>query len=275
MKLSETMLRGQETILATLKLGLFITLVFYWLSSISWWCTEVFDNNCDCKCSINTGTSCLDKRLYSVKVFVTVFLIITHLRVTVFNLFKDLSQVFKSWHFWLGCYTTRSKKSKGPLTHEEVVEERATHMRSATIEEVVEKMVETLRDKKIKKIRSISLNLLSSVGRYSLTSRFQKWFIIWCRFVHVLKLAANGPSKFPVDRELNERMTRRLIGVRGISLSERSATFVRGRQLNMASLSTSFVWNSSIESLFEPIKISSVLFAFRIQRSQTPPKWGP
>ena len=43
-------------------------------------------------CPIYTGTSFLG--LYSVKVFVTIlFLLITYLRVTVFNLFKDFSQV--------------------------------------------------------------------------------------------------------------------------------------------------------------------------------------
>ena len=39
-------------------------------------------------------TNFLVKRLYIIKVFVTVFLMIKYLRVTVFDLFKDLSQVF-------------------------------------------------------------------------------------------------------------------------------------------------------------------------------------
>ena len=56
-------------------------------------------------CSIITETSSLAKGLYSVKVFVTVFLMITYLRVNVFNFFKDLSQVFICCHSWLGCYT--------------------------------------------------------------------------------------------------------------------------------------------------------------------------
>ena len=58
-----------------------------------------------------------------------------------------------------------------------------------------------------------------------------------------------------------------------ISLSGRSATFVRGLEFKMTSLSTGIVWNTSNESLFEPRMISSVLLAVCIKRSETPPKW--
>ena len=85
---------------------------------------------------------------------------------------------------------------------------------------------------------SFHLNLLSGVGRYYLTTRFQKWLIIWCMFVHDLKLAGISLSEFPCGRELNRRLIWRWSGVRGISLLGRSATFVRGRELKMASLST-------------------------------------
>ena len=62
--------------------------------------------------------------------------------------------------------------------------------------------------------------------------------------------------------------------MRGISLSGRSAIFVRGLEIKMASLSTSIFWNTSSESIFEPIMISSVLLDVCIKRSQTPPKLG-
>ena len=107
---------------------------------------------------------------------------------------------------------------------------------------------------------SFHFDLLSSVGRYSLTIRFQKWFIICCRFRHVLKLAGVWLSNFPGGRELNGRLIKKWLGVRGISLSGRTATFVRGLEFKMASLSASIDWNTSSESRFEPRMISSVFF---------------
>ena len=122
---------------------------------------------------------------------------------------------------------------------------------------------------------SFHFDLLSSVGRYSLTSRFQKWFIICCRFCLFFKLAGIWLSNFPGGRELNGRLIRKWLGVRGISLLGRSATFVRGLVFKMASHSTSINWNTSSGSRFEPRMISRVLFAVCIKRSQTPPKGGP
>ena len=121
---------------------------------------------------------------------------------------------------------------------------------------------------------SFHFDLLCSVGKYSLTSRFQKWFIICCRFRHVLMLAGIWLSNFPGGRDFNGRLIRKWLGVRGISLSGRAATFVRGLEFKLASLSTSFVWSTSSESRFEPRMISSVLFAVCIKRSQRPPKGG-
>ena len=71
------------------------------------------------------GTSSLVKRLYCVKVFVTVFLMITYLRVTVFNLFKDLSQVFMRLT-WL--FHNKLQEAQGASnTFGEVVEEWVMH----------------------------------------------------------------------------------------------------------------------------------------------------
>ena len=80
---------------------------------------------------------------------------------------------------------------------------------------------------------SFHLDLFSGVSRYSLTSRFQKWFIICWRFLYDLKLTAIWLPNFPGGRELNGRLIRKWLGVRGISLSGRSATFVRGREFKM------------------------------------------
>ena len=85
-------------------------------------------------------------------------------------------------------------------------------------------------------------------------------------------LAGIWLSNFPGGRDFNGRLIRKWLGVRGISLSGISATFVRGLEFKLASLSTSVVWSTSSESRFEPKMISSVLFAVCIKRSQTPPK---
>ena len=70
----------------------------------------------------------------------------------------------------------------------------------------------------------------------------------------------SGCQIFLAGRELKGRLNRKGLGVRGILLSGRSAKFVRGREIKMASISTSIVWKTSIESCFEPRVISSVPF---------------
>ena len=72
---------------------------------------------------------------------------------------------------------------------------------------------------------SFHSDLLSSVGRYSLTSRSHNRFIICCRFLHVLKMAGIWLSNFPGGRELNIRLIRKWLGVRGVSLSGRAVLF--------------------------------------------------
>ena len=114
---------------------------------------------------------------------------------------------------------------------------------------------------------SFRFDLLCSLNRYSLTRRFQKWFTICCTFRHVLKLAGIWVSNFPGGRDLNGRLIRKWLGVRGISLSGISETIVRGLEFKMASLSTSIVCKTSSESRFEPRMISSVLFAVCIKLS--------
>ena len=84
------------------------------------------------------------------------------------------------------------------------------------------------------------------------------WFFICCGFLHVLKLAGIWLSNFPGGRELKGRLIRKWLGVRGNSLLRRPATFVRGSDFKVASLSTSIFWKTSSESLVAPRMISSV-----------------
>ena len=122
---------------------------------------------------------------------------------------------------------------------------------------------------------SLYLDLFNSVGRYSLTIRFQKWLTICCTFFQDLALAGAWLSNFPGGRELNGLLIRKWFGLRGISFSERSATIVSGLEFNIASVSTKIVLNTSIDNLMEPKMINRLTFAVWIKRSQIPPKWGP
>ena len=99
---------------------------------------------------------------------------------------------------------------------------------------------------------SLHLDLFNSVGRYSLTSRFQKWLTICCTFFQDLKLAGSWLSNFPVGRELNGLLNRKWFGVRGLSFSGRSATIVSGLEFNIASVFTKIVLNKSSDNLLEP-----------------------
>ena len=117
---------------------------------------------------------------------------------------------------------------------------------------------------------SLHLDHFNSTSRYSLTSCFQYWFIICCIILHVLKLAGIWLSKFPGGRELNERVIIKWLGVRGNSMSRRSATFVSVSEFKMASLSTSIFGIRQMRAF-----LSIKLFVFCNRRSQTPQKWGP
>ena len=113
---------------------------------------------------------------------------------------------------------------------------------------------------------SLHLDIFNSVGRYSLTSRFQKWLTICCTFFQDLKLAGSWLSNFPGGRELNGLLIRKWCGVRGISFSGRSATIVSGLEFNIASVSTKIVLNTSSDNLLEPRMINRVRFAVWIKR---------
>ena len=108
---------------------------------------------------------------------------------------------------------------------------------------------------------SLHLDLFNSIGRYSLTSRFQKWLTICCTFFQDLKLAGSWLSNFPGVRELNGLLIRKWFDVRGISFSGRSATIVSGLEFNIASVSTKIVLNTSSDNLLEHRMINRVSFA--------------
>ena len=114
---------------------------------------------------------------------------------------------------------------------------------------------------------SLHLDLFNSVGRYSLTSRFQNWLTISCTFFQDLKLAGSWLSNFPGVRELNGLLIRKWFGVRGISFSGRSATIVSGLEFNIASVSTKIVLNTSSDNLLAPRMINRVRFVvWRIKK---------
>ena len=108
---------------------------------------------------------------------------------------------------------------------------------------------------------SLHLDLFNSVGRYSLTRRFQKRLTICCAFFQDLKLAGSWLSDFPGGRELNGLLIRKWFGVRGISFSGRSATIVGGLEFKKASVLTKIVLNTSGYNVLEPRMINRVRFA--------------
>ena len=107
---------------------------------------------------------------------------------------------------------------------------------------------------------SVHLNLFNSVGKYSLTSRFQKWLTICSTFFQDLKLAGSWLSNFLGGRELNGLLIRKWFGVRGTSFFGRSATIVSGLVFNIASVSTKIVLSTSSDNLLEPRMINRVRF---------------
>ena len=119
---------------------------------------------------------------------------------------------------------------------------------------------------------SLHLDFFNSVGRCSMTSRFQKCLTICCTFFQDLKLAGSWLSNSHGGREFNGLLIRKWFGVRGISFSGRSATIVSGLEFNIASVSTKIVLNTSSDNLLEPRMINRMRFAVWIKRSQKPPK---
>ena len=118
---------------------------------------------------------------------------------------------------------------------------------------------------------SLHLDLFNSVGRYSLTSCFQKWLTICRRFFQDLKLASSWLSNIPggrVERSLDQKMVWR----------ERHFNFWKvsdNRQWSGVQYSfglEQIVLNTSSDNLLEPRMINRVRFAVWIKRSQIPPK---
>ena len=64
---------------------------------------------------------------------------------------------------------------------------------------------------------SLNFDLLCGLCRYSLASRFLKFFINCCSFLHVLKLAGEMLSISPGGKELNGRLIRKWLCVWEVS----------------------------------------------------------
>ena len=95
---------------------------------------------------------------------------------------------------------------------------------------------DNVRNSKWRLVVIFPLDLLISAGRYSLTSRLQKRFIRCCRRLHILEQPGIWLSNSHGGRGLNGLKG---LDMRGISLSGRSATSIRGGDIRMASLSNS------------------------------------
>ena len=120
---------------------------------------------------------------------------------------------------------------------------------------------------------SLHLDLFNSVGRYSLTSCFQKWLTICCTFF-CTRLEAGGFLAVElswwekIERSVDQKMVWR---ERHFSFSGRSETIVSSLEFNVALVSTKIVLNTSSDILLEPRMINRVRFAVWIKRSQIPP----
>ena len=109
-------------------------------------------------------------------------------------------------------------------------------------------------------------------GRYSFTKRRHIWFISFCVFFHVFKLAGCWSPTCTGGKPLKGRWIGKWFGVKGSSLLGCSATLVSGLELRIYSVSTMIVKKVSKDSLLEPRIKRSVILALWIKRSQTPPK---
>ena len=99
------------------------------------------------------------------------------------------------------------------------------------------------------------------IGRYSLTNRRHIWFISFCVFFDVFKLAGCWSPNRPGGKLLKGRWMRKWFGVKGSLLSGSSATLFSGLALRFDSVSTMIVRKVSKESLLYPRMRRSVLLA--------------
>ena len=90
------------------------------------------------------------------------------------------------------------------------------------------------------------------VGRYYFTNRRHIWFISFCVFFHVFKLAGCWSPNCPGCKLFKERWIKKRFGMKGSSLSRCSAPLVSGLKLRIDSVSTLIVKKMSKDSLFDP-----------------------